>query len=117
MGGIYGAQLQVIGGLVKYNDGIKSELEIAKTIGDAVVPIITAGLNFIPVVGPLISGIFGGLWSAFSPLMEGGRQNADPVQALQYEMEVYINKSIQASESRMNDNMKGKFREVIQICF
>ncbi|XP_037025098.1 uncharacterized protein LOC119066637 [Bradysia coprophila] len=113
LGGIYGAQIQVIGGLVKYNDGIKSELEIAKTIGDAVVPIITAGLNFIPVVGPLISGIFGGLWSAFSPLMEGGQQNADPVQALQYEMEVYINKSIQASESRMNDNMKGKFREVI----
>lgn len=113
LGGLYGAQITAIGGLAKYNKNIKSDLELAKTIGDAVVPIITAGLNFIPVVGPLISGIFGSLWTAFSPLMESPDQQQDPIQVLQWKMEDYINKSITASESRMNENLKAKFRQVI----
>lgn len=111
MGGLYGSQIEAIGGLLRYNDDIQTDLELAKTIGDAVVPIITAGLNFIPVVGPLISGIFGSLWTAFSPLMESERQ--DPVQALQWKMEEYINKSLIVVENRMDEKLKGKFREVI----
>lgn len=113
LGGLYGKQIEAIGGLAKYNDAIKTDLELAKTIGDAVVPIVTAGLAFIPVVGPLISGIFGSLWTAFSPLMESGSQNQDPIQVLQIQMEDYINKSITASEGRLNTNLKAKFREVI----
>lgn len=113
MGGLYGAQIEAVGGLLKYDDEIKSDLELAKTIGDAVVPIISAGLNFIPVVGPLISGIFASLWTAFSPLMEGGQTSQDPIQALQMQMEDYINKSITASENRINESIKTKFREVI----
>lgn len=111
MGGLYGAQITAIGGLVKYNDAIQTDLELAKTIGDAIVPIITSGLNFIPVVGPLISGIFGGLWTAFSPLMESEKE--DPIQKLQSRMEEYIDKRIIESENRLNENMKSKFREVI----
>lgn len=113
LGGLYGAQIEALGGLAKYNDDIKNDLELAKSIGDAVVPIISAGLNFIPVVGPIISGIFGSVWTAFSPLMESKNQNQDPIQALQFQMDDYINKSITAAEYRMNENVKGKFREVI----
>lgn len=113
MGGLYGAQIEVIGGLINYPDEIKTDLELAKTIGDAIVPIITLGLSFIPVVGPLISGIFGSLWSAFSPLMKSEDVNPDPIQSLQLRMEEYINTSINASEGRMNENLKAKFREVI----
>lgn len=98
-----------------HNDDIKNDLELAKSIGDAVVPIISAGLNFIPVVGPIISGIFGSVWTAFSPLMESKNQNQDPIQALQFQMDDYINKSITAAEYRMNENVKGKFREVMSL--
>lgn len=111
MGGFYGSQIEAVSGLLRYNEGIQTDLELAKTIGDAVVPIITAGLNFIPVVGPLISGIFGSLWTAFSPLMESEKQ--DPVQALQWKMEDYINKSITALEQRVDGKTKDKFREVV----
>lgn len=115
LGGLYGAQIEALGGLAKYNDDIKNDLELAKSIGDAVVPIISAGLNFIPVVGPIISGIFGSVWTAFSPLMESKNQNQDPIQALQFQMDDYINKSITAAEYRMNENVKGKFREVMSL--
>lgn len=113
LGGLYGGVKESYDVLSNYDQDIRSDLELAKTIGDAVVPIITAGLNFIPAVGPIISGIFGGLWSAFSPLMMSKREEVDPIQVLQREMMEYINKSITLSEMRMNQTLKGKFREVI----
>ncbi|KAJ6643996.1 hypothetical protein Bhyg_08961 [Pseudolycoriella hygida] len=113
LGGLYGAQIESVVGLARYDKAIKTDLELAKTIGDAVVPIIAQGLNFIPVVGPLISGIFSSLWTAFSPFLESPNLQQDPIQALQMVMEDYINKSISASEDRMNANLKEKFREVI----
>lgn len=70
-------------------------------------------MNFIPVVGPLISGLFGGLWSAFSPLLAGGQQQSDPIQTLAYEMEKFVNQRITALENQMNANLKDKFRDVI----
>lgn len=113
MGGLYGKQIEAAGGLLKYDKNIKTDLELAKTIGDAVVPIISAGLAFIPVVGPLISGIFSSLWTALSPLMISDPTNQDPIEVLQLNMLDYVNKSITASEARMDEKMKARFREVV----
>jgi len=111
LGGFYGKQIEALAGLEKYGEGVKTDLEVAKTVGDAVVPIITTGMNFIPVVGPLISGIFGSLWTAFSPLMESKKE--DPVQKLQRKMKDYIDQRIKDSEKRMSSTLKERFREVI----
>ncbi|XP_037025102.1 uncharacterized protein LOC119066639 [Bradysia coprophila] len=112
LGGLYGGVKESYDVLSRYHEDIHTDLELAKTIGDAVVPIIAAGLNFIPVAGPIISGIFGGLWTALSPLMETDRQQKDPIQALQDEMVEYVNKRIKDAENRMNETMKGRFREI-----
>lgn len=111
LGGFYGAQIEAITGLARYDGKAQTDLEKAKTIGDAVVPIITTGLNFIPVVGPLISGIFGSLWTAFSPLMETKRE--DPVQKLQRTMTTYIDHRLDETERRLSGDMVARFREII----
>ncbi|KAJ6639299.1 hypothetical protein Bhyg_12042, partial [Pseudolycoriella hygida] len=48
MGGLYGEQKKNETGLAKYQRELRRDLKLAKTIGDAVVPIISMGLKFIP---------------------------------------------------------------------
>ncbi|KAJ6649036.1 hypothetical protein Bhyg_04268 [Pseudolycoriella hygida] len=112
MGGLYGEQKKNETGLAKYQRELRRDLKLAKTIGDAVVPIISMGLKFIPVVGPLISGTFGILWKLFDPLF-ADPDKKDPIEELQRQMTDYIKKSIDATEKRMNATMQTKFRELI----
>lgn len=63
-----------IGSLISI-DYSASPKEVIKEVGDALVPLISAGLSLIPGVGPIIGGVLTAVWSIFSPLIFGQKEN------------------------------------------
>lgn len=75
--------------------------EVAWAVSQAVVPIIGAALALIPGVGPVVSGLFLGMWSLISPIFAPKTDN--PMEKMIVEM-----------NAKIQQNMDNKLKDIIK---